>query len=190
MKTLCRITHINLPIFSDHYLVDEAGNVWSVRKNRVLLGKTDRYGYKVVLLCVKGQRKHITVHRIVALTFIENPDNKPTVNHKDGNKQNNCVDNLEWATFQENTKHSYNNGLSVAWNKGKANCYSQEQIKVMRTVQKSKKVKCIDKLGNEITYQSINDLLRERGLDKRTVKRVLQKQRHFKTVKGFKIEYA
>jgi hypothetical protein len=181
---------INLPLFSDHYTIDQSGLIYSTRRKNPLVGKIDRYGYKVVLLCVSGNRKHITVHRLVALTFIPNPENKPTVNHKDGNKQNNCVDNLEWATFQENTKHSYDTGLSVAWNKGKENCYSDEQIKVMRSVQTSKKVKCIDKLGNEMLYPSINDLLRNQGLDKRTVQRVLRKQRHFKTVKGFKIEYA
>lgn len=190
MKTVHRITHINLPVFSDHYLVDEAGNVYSIKRNSVLKGKTDRYGYKAVLLCVGGQRKHITVHRLVALTFIPNPENKPTVNHKDGDKQNNSVDNLEWATHSENNQHRFDSGLVIAWNKGLKNCYSTNQLHKMSLAQKCKPVKTIDKLGKEVVYLSINDLIRARNLDKRTVQRVLKKEPHFKTVKGLKIDYA
>lgn len=52
-----------------------------------------------------------TVHRLVAIAFIENTLNKPTVNHKDGNPLNNSIDNLEWSTYSENQKHAYKNGL-------------------------------------------------------------------------------
>lgn len=63
--------------------------------------------YLQVCLCVNGKRKYIHVHRLVALTFIPNPLNKPQINHKDGNKLNNCVSNLEWVTASENHKHLY-----------------------------------------------------------------------------------
>lgn len=62
--------------------------------------------YNIVTLYDNGKAIHIEVHRIVATMFISNPENKPQVNHKDGNGLNNCVDNLEWCTAKENAKHS------------------------------------------------------------------------------------
>ena len=58
-----------------------------------------------------GKPKTIKVHRLVARAFIENKNNLPQVNHKDGNKLNNCIDNLEWITHKENIRHSYRTGL-------------------------------------------------------------------------------
>ena len=68
-------------------------------------------GYFAVGLRKEKKQKGYFVHRIIALAFIPNPLNKPTVNHKDGNKLNNNINNLEWATHQENTKHAWKNGL-------------------------------------------------------------------------------
>ena len=74
-------------------------------------------GYVYVLLCGKGKCKNVRLHKLVAEAFIPNPENKPQVNHKDGNKQNNKVDNLEWCTCKENIRHAYNNGLASNKNK-------------------------------------------------------------------------
>ena len=70
-----------------------------------------RNGYLVVT-ALRGFRFGDLVHRQVAAAFIPNPDQKPQVNHKDGNKENNHVSNLEWSTGSENTQHAYNTGLS------------------------------------------------------------------------------
>ncbi|MDE1454876.1 NUMOD4 domain-containing protein [Bacillus paralicheniformis] len=68
----------------------------------------DKDGYlKTALRDSNGNRKHYRVHRLVAMTFLENHNNLPVVNHKDGDKRNNCVANLEWATISENTKHGF-----------------------------------------------------------------------------------
>lgn len=68
-------------------------------------------GYCHVSLSKDGVEKHCQLHRIVAAAFIPNPDTKPQVNHKDGNKQNNCANNLEWVSAQENTQHAIDFGL-------------------------------------------------------------------------------
>ena len=71
----------------------------------------DARGYKALNLSKDGKKTFFTVHRLVALTFIPNPDNLPEINHKDGNKLNNHVDNLEWCTPSQNTQHAVDTGL-------------------------------------------------------------------------------
>lgn len=95
--------------YEDRYLVSNTGLVFSKISNRLLTPKIDRYGYKVVALSRNGKLKHITVHRLVALSFIPNLENKVTVNHKDEDKTNNRVENLEWSTVKENDNHGTRN---------------------------------------------------------------------------------
>jgi hypothetical protein len=96
--------------YEDRYKVSNTGVVFSEISKKFLTPKIDRYGYKVVSLCRDGKAKHTTVHRLVAIAFIPNPYGLPTVNHKDENKLNNLVTNLEWATVKENVNYGTRNG--------------------------------------------------------------------------------
>lgn len=93
------------------YTVDALGNVARVKDNKLLKPHIHRCGYMCVVLRKDGMQKQKRIHRLVAEAFIPNPYNKPQVNHIDGNKKNNCVDNLEWCTNQENIAHSLKFGL-------------------------------------------------------------------------------
>ena len=81
------------------------------KKFRVLNPYTADNGRKTVVLCKNKDKNYIRVHRLVAGAFIPNPENKPEVNHLDGNQSNNCVENLEWSTRSENMEHAYRTGL-------------------------------------------------------------------------------
>lgn len=108
----------DIPSYEGKYQISNFGNVKSLnysRKNysKLLKLKNHKDGYKIVGLSNgKGKGKSFfSVHRLVAQAFIPNPDNKATVNHIDGNKANNHISNLEWATPQENMIHSFKIGL-------------------------------------------------------------------------------
>lgn len=95
------------------YFVTKEGLVFSSKTNKFLKFSYDQQGYQRVGLFIGNYKsKTIKVHRLVAETFIKNPDNKKDVNHIDGNKLNNDISNLEWCTRSENIRHAFKNGLS------------------------------------------------------------------------------
>jgi hypothetical protein len=81
-------------------------------KGKILAFTVGEKGYLTVVLSKQGVSKRVKVHRIVAINFIPNPKNKPQVNHEDGIKSNNFVENLSWATNKENMEHAIRTGLS------------------------------------------------------------------------------
>ena len=81
------------------------------KRGRPMNGHVDSCGYREVLLSENGKTNNARVHRLMAETFIPNPYNLRDVNHKDGNKLNNDISNLEWVSHSSNVKHAYDNGL-------------------------------------------------------------------------------
>jgi len=100
------------PDFENNYLVSNDGQIRSIKSNKVLSCSSIRGGYKSFTAQFNKKKKTIKVHRMVALAFIPNEDTKKNiVNHKDGNKLNNNVDNLEWVTLRQNNQHAIDTGL-------------------------------------------------------------------------------
>lgn len=105
--------------YEGFYQVSNLGRIKSIggwcgaakRKEKIRATSLTKDGYVKVRLLYKGKDKTERVHRLVAQAFIPNTDNKDTVNHIDGNKQNNNVDNLEWVNRHEQMEHAYKMGL-------------------------------------------------------------------------------
>lgn len=89
------------------------GSNWRIIEERILKPQNAKDGYKQVNLCRDGRQKSVTVHRLVAETFIDNPDNKKTINHISGIKEDNRLINLEWMSQTENNRHAIAMGLNV-----------------------------------------------------------------------------
>ena len=127
----------------------------------VLKPSLGQWGYEQVTLRKEGKKKTVRINRIIAQTFIPNPDNLPQVNHIDGNKLNNCVENLEWCTPSQNMKHCFNNKMSD-WN---------TKIRIVET--------------GEI-YNSIAECVRSIGGHRQLIDKCLKGER--KTHKGYHFE--
>lgn len=116
--------------FETSYKINRNGDVYNINTGHKKHSHENREGYWMMNIYYNHKWHLIGVHRLVALTFIPNPDNKPEVNHIDGKKYHNHVSNLEWATREENIRHAYLIGLNVnqyGFN-SRHNIYSQDQI--------------------------------------------------------------
>lgn len=100
------------------YAVTSCGKVWSYKSKRFIIPHLNPRGYLRIKLYKNGSYTTYNVHRLVAETYIPNPENKEQVNHKDENKVNNCVNNLEWMTGKENANYgTRNERISMAHKK-------------------------------------------------------------------------
>ena len=109
------------------------GNAYNYSKPKVFMLKQvgNGTGYMKVFLHRDNKCKQPLVHRLVAEAFIPNPEGKPYINHKDGIKTNNVVDNLEWCTNSENMRHAFETGLAHAAAKGKYGSDNPKSIPVL-----------------------------------------------------------
>lgn len=106
----------DIPNYEGLYQASNLGRIKSLKrkgaKEKILKGFYDEFGYLRVALCKNNEIKKYKVHRLIAITFISNPNNYKQVNHDNGIKDDNRVENLEWCTPSYNTKHSYINNLN------------------------------------------------------------------------------
>lgn len=155
-----------------------------LQKGKILKPSMDMYrNYLRVQLSKKGKVVSIRIHRLVAQAFIPNPKNKPQVNHIDGNKLNNCVDNLEWVTIRENIQHAYDTGLAMV--------SEETKKKISETSLNRNCIEIIqyDKNGKFITkWKSAHEIQRELGLNNANIIQVCKGTR--KTAGGYIWRYA
>ena len=135
----------------ENYLITEDGLVLNTKLNKYLKIQTDRYGYKIVQLYKNGIPKKFSIHRLIAIQYIINPYNKPEVNHINGIKSDNRLENLEWVTKSENGLHAYKIGLSNI---------SELNKKMVR----AKITKVVLDTENGIFYDSLTDLCNQLNL--------------------------
>lgn len=141
-----------------NYFVTKEGQIWSKKNNLFLKPSINSNGYLIVNLYNDEYPKGITklIHRLVAETYLPNPLNLPMINHKDENKQNNELSNLEWCDSK------YNNNYGTAFDT------------------KKKKVKCIE---TNIIYESTSEAARKTGLSQQNISAVCNHKRQ--TTGGF-----
>jgi hypothetical protein len=147
--------------YDGKYQIYSDGTILSLKNNHLKMReipykmnqRLDKNGYLTVCISHKSYHKPIKVHRLVALSFIENPNNYPIVNHKNGIKTDNRVENLEWCTNDYNIAHAKQNGLI----KSGGECYSAQKIIDTKT---GKIYGSIKELWNTINFEFNYDRLR------------------------------
>ena len=106
------------------YQINENGEIYNTRTNNFLKGYIENTGYVSVNLNINGIKKNYSLHRLMADTFLDNPNNLPIVNHIDGDKTNNKLENLEWVNQSQNRYHAIQTGISnlAVGKREKINC--------------------------------------------------------------------
>lgn len=178
----------NLLGYEGLYLIDSLGNIVScprqngarfVNQYKILGTKTNKFGYKEVALSKDGKTKTVLLHRLIAIHFVDNPHNLPCVNHKNGIKTDNRIENLEWCTKSQNTKHAYDNNL------GGFRDYANKGIRAMNQYTQYVLVRLISPDGSELQFDSARSAAEYLGTTKDEVTRAIRKSQRVKGHKAF-----
>lgn len=120
---------VRLDWISERYFAYNDGSIFDSKRKFKLKFSLDKDGYYLYNTTINAKRINLKIHRVIAQAFIPNPENKPQVNHINGIKTDNRVENLEWATAKENITHSFKNGLSSQVGERNARSkFTKEQI--------------------------------------------------------------
>lgn len=138
-----------IPGYENRYMVSSKGNLYSLTRNKRMTPRLNKDGYLRTRLFDGVKKNDFTVHRLVAMAFIPNPDNLPMVNHKDENKTNNAVENLEWCTGTYNVNYGTGN--------------------MRNTIARSKPILQTDLEGNPIAIYMTSFSLRNAGYKRENV---------------------
>lgn len=141
----------------DNYAISNLGNIKNIKKGNILTPYLNTNGYLTYTFCQNGVKKTFRLHRLVALYFIDNPNNLPYVNHKDGDKTNNKVENLEWCTAKENDVHARSSGLK-----------NQEKPIIAKNIE----------TNETLTFKSVTEAGAFLGINKGTISKVLNGKRN------------
>lgn len=141
------------------YSIDKEGKVFSNKTNKFLLGSVYNTGYRMVRLTIGKNKKSYAIHRLVAEAFLPNPNKLDIVNHKDGNKLNNRVENLEWVSQSQNRIHAIQNKISQLAT-GKRNKINKEEL-VLSNWKKYKNTNYLVSNDGKVYNQKTKILLKE-----------------------------
>lgn len=137
----------------DDYDITENGEIINKHTGRIVKPQPNGKGY----LRISIGKKLMFVHRLVAEKYIPNPDNLPQVNHKDGNKTNNCVDNLEWVSNSVNRKHAVQSGLHIHGEKCPWSKLTLENVNYIRNHPEMSKKELSEMF--KVSRETIRDIL-------------------------------
>lgn len=151
MEKFCIIETFN------NYAISNFGRIKNVKNGKILTPITNKQGYLEYTFCQNKIKKTFRIHRLVALYFIENPQNKPYVNHIDGDKTNNNVDNLEWCTAKENDEHARITGLKA----------QEKPILAINII-----------TGEQICFKSVRECGGILGINAGTITKILKRKRN------------
>lgn len=170
----------DIPDFPD-YQVSNLGRVKNIKTGIIKKQRINKYGYCDIKLNNKGIYKMFLVHRLVAKAFISNPNNLSEVNHIDGNKSNNYVDNLEWCTRSKNISHAYKNNLFESQKEHLEKIHNQKCRKVIQKDLENNKIKI---------WNSLAQIENTLGYSRCVIGNCCLNKPHYITAYGYKWEYA
>ena len=154
----------------EDYLISNLGRIKSLPKNKrpfeyIIEGYKDHYGYKVLTLVRNKKKIHKKIHRLVAEAFIPNPENKRTIDHIDGNKANNYVNNLRWATINENFHNPITFTKAMEQNKTKIKHAIEGNFVYIQCLETGEVIKGINNLAKQLkcNRETIRFRLRDGG---------------------------